>query len=157
MQEIERKFLVKSDDYKGQASKKTLFIQAYLNTHPERTIRIRISGDMAFMTIKGKSSENGLSRFEWEKEIAVSDAKELLELCEPGEIQKNRYLVQMENHTYEVDEFLEDNEGLVLAEVELETEEESFEKPEWLGVEVTGNLAYYNSNLIANPYKNWKK
>ena len=157
MQEIERKFLVKSDDYKEQASKKTLFIQAYLNTHPERTIRIRISGDMAFMTIKGKSSENGLSRFEWEKEIAVSEAKELLKLCEPGEIQKNRYLVQIENHTYEVDEFLEDNEGLVLAEVELETEEESFEKPEWLGEEVTGNLAYYNSNLIANPYKNWKK
>ena len=157
MQEVERKFLVKSDDYKEQASKKTLFIQAYLNTHPERTIRIRISGDMAFMTIKGKSSENGLSRFEWEKEIAVSEAKELLKLCEPGEIQKNRYLVQIENHTYEVDEFLEDNEGLVLAEVELETEEESFEKPEWLGEEVTGNLAYYNSNLIANPYKNWKK
>jgi len=157
MQEIERKFLVKSDDYKEQALKKTLFIQAYLNTHPERTIRIRISGDMAFITIKGKSSENGLSRFEWEKEIAVNEAKELLKLCEPGEIQKNRYLVQLGKHTYEVDEFLEDNEGLVLAEVELETEEESFEKPEWLGEEVTGNLAYYNSNLIANPYKNWKK
>ena len=157
MQEIERKFLVKSEDYKDQASKKTLFIQAYLNTHPERTIRIRISGDSAYMTIKGKSSENGLSRFEWEKEIAVSEAKELLKLCEPGEIQKNRYLVQMGNHTYEVDEFLEDNEGLVLAEVELKTEEESFEKPGWLGEEVTGNLAYYNSNLIANPYKNWKK
>jgi len=157
MQEIERKFLVKSDDYKDQASKKTLFIQAYLNTHPERTIRIRISGDSAFMTIKGKSSENGLSRFEWEKEIAVNEAKELLKLCEPGEIQKNRYLVQMGKHTYEVDEFLEDNEGLVLAEVELKTEEESFEKPGWLGEEVTGNLAYYNSNLIANPYKNWKK
>lgn len=154
MQEIERKFLVKSDDYKEQASKKTLFIQAYLNTHPERTVRIRISGDMAFMTIKGKSSENGLSRFEWEKEIAVNEAKELLKLCEPGEIQKNRYLVQLGKHTYEVDEFLEDNEGLVLAEVELETEEESFEKPEWLGEEVTGNLAYYNSSLIANPYKN---
>jgi len=157
MQEIERKFLVKSDNYKEQASKKTLFIQAYLNTHPERTIRIRISGDMAFMTIKGKSSENGLSRFEWEKEIAVNEAKELLKLCVPGEIQKNRYLVQLGNHTYEVDEFLEDNEGLVLAEVELETEEASFEKPEWLGEEVTGNLAYYNSNLIANPYKNWNK
>jgi len=157
MQEIERKFLVKSDNYKEQSAKKTLFIQAYLNTHPERTIRIRISGDMAFMTIKGKSSENGLSRFEWEKEIAVNEAKELLKLCEPGEIQKNRYLVQLGKHTYEVDEFLEDNEGLVLAEVELETEEESFEKPEWLGEEVTGNLAYYNSNLIANPYKNWKK
>jgi len=157
MQEIERKFLVKSDNYKEQASKKILFIQAYLNTHPERTIRIRISGDMAFMTIKGKSSENGLSRFEWEKEIAVNEAKELLKLCEPGAIQKNRYLVQLGKHTYEVDEFLEDNEGLVLAEVELETEEASFEKPEWLGEEVTGNLAYYNSNLIANPYKNWKK
>ena len=157
MQEIERKFLVKSDDFKNQASEKILFIQAYLNTHPERTIRIRISGDHAFMTIKGKSSENGLSRFEWEKEIAMTDAQELLDLCEPGKIKKNRYLIHVGDHTYEVDEFLEDNKGLILAEIELESEKESFEKPDWLGEEVTGNLKYYNSNLIRKPFKNWKK
>lgn len=155
MQEIERKFLVPSDDFKEQASKKTLFIQAYLNTHPERTIRIRISGEQAFMTIKGKSSENGLSRFEWEKEIPIEEAKELLELCEPGKIKKYRYLIQFGDHIYEVDEFLEDNEGLTLAEIELESEEEKFEKPDWIGEEVTGNLDYYNSNLIAKPYKTW--
>jgi len=156
MQEIERKFLVTSEKFKAQASKKTLFIQAYLNTHPARTIRIRISGDKAFMTIKGKSSESGLSRFEWEKEIPVTEAKELLKLCEPGKIEKYRYLIPFGDHTYEVDEFLEDNEGLVIAEVELESEEETFKKPDWLGEEVTGNLDYYNSNLIAKPYKSWK-
>ena len=155
MQEIERKFLVTSDDFKEQASKKTLFIQAYLNTHPERTIRIRISGEQAFMTIKGKSSENGLSRFEWEKEISIKEAKQLLELCEPGKIKKYRYLIQFGDHIYEVDEFREDNEGLTLAEIELESEEEKFEKPDWIGEEVTGNLDYYNSNLIAKPYKTW--
>lgn len=155
MQEIERKFLVTSEDFKKQASKKTLFIQAYLNTHPDRTIRIRISGEKAFMTIKGRSSENGLSRFEWEKEIKLGEAKELLKLCEPGKIEKYRYLVEFGAHTYEVDEFLEDNEGLFLAEIELDSEKEKFEKPHWLGEEVTGNLAYYNSNLIAKPFKNW--
>ncbi|SDS33263.1 CYTH domain-containing protein [Gramella sp. MAR_2010_147] len=157
MQEIERKFLVTSNKFKEQASKKTLFVQAYLNTHPERTIRIRISGDQAFMTIKGKSSENGLSRFEWEKQLTVNEARELLKLCEPGKIEKYRYLIPFGAHTYEVDEFLEDNEGLVLAEVELQSEEEEFKKPDWLGEEVTGNLDYYNSNLIAKPYRNWKR
>ena len=156
MTEIERKFLVKSNDFKKEASKKILFIQAYLNTDPERTIRVRISDDKAFMTIKGKSSANGLSRYEWEKEISVDDAKELLEICEPGKIKKYRYLVNAGNHTFEVDEFKEDNEGVILAEVELEKEDEAFKKPEWLGKEVTGDLDYYNSNLIANPYKNWK-
>ncbi|PTX44943.1 adenylate cyclase [Christiangramia gaetbulicola] len=156
MTEIERKFLVSSNDFKEEASKKTLFIQAYLNTDPERTIRIRITDDKAFMTIKGKSSENGLSRFEWEKEIPLAEAKELLKICEPGKIEKYRYHINHGDHVYEVDEFLEDNHGLVLAEVELEHEEEEFKKPEWLGKEVTGNLDYYNSNLISNPYKNWK-
>ncbi|MGA8854922.1 MAG: CYTH domain-containing protein [Christiangramia sp.] len=155
MKEIERKFLVKSDMYKQESNKKTLFIQAYLNTHPERTTRIRISDDKAFITIKGKSSESGLSRFEWEKEIDLKEAKELLKICEPGKIEKYRYHVDFGNHTYEVDEFMEDNDGLVLAEVELREENESFEKPQWLGEEVTGNLDYYNSNLISKPYKNW--
>ena len=155
MTEIERKFLVNSNDFKEEASKKTLFIQAYLNTHPERTIRIRISDDKAFMTIKGKSSENGLSRYEWEKEIPLKEAQELLKLCEPGKIEKYRYHVKVGDHMYEVDEFLGDNQGLVLAEVELEDEEEDFKKPVWLDKEVTGNLDYYNSNLITKPYKNW--
>lgn len=157
MTEIERKFLVDSDDFKKEASKKSLFIQAYLNTHSERTIRIRISDDKGFMTIKGKSSENGLSRFEWEKEIPLNEAKELLKLCEPGKIEKYRYLIEFGNHIYEVDEFLEENDGLILAEIELQQEDESFKKPSWLGKEVTGNLDYYNSNLITNPYKNWNK
>ncbi len=155
MTEIERKFLVKSDDFKEASRKKTHFIQAYLNTDPERTIRIRVTDDQAFMTIKGKSSENGLTRFEWEKEIELGEAKELLKICEPGKIEKYRYELDFGNHTYEIDEFLEDNSGLVLAEVELQDEEEHFEKPEWLGEEVTGNLAYYNSNLIAKPFKTW--
>ncbi len=155
MTEIERKFLVRSNDFKEEASKKTLFIQAYLNTDPERTIRIRITDDKAFMTIKGISSKNGLSRFEWEKEIPLNDAEELLKICEPGKIEKYRYHINYGDHVYEVDEFLEDNQGLVLAEVELQHEEEEFKKPDWLGKEVTGNLDYYNSNLIRNPYKNW--
>ncbi|GAA4310818.1 CYTH domain-containing protein [Pontixanthobacter gangjinensis] len=157
MTEIERKFLVRSEDYKQQARKKTLFIQAYLNTHPERTTRVRISDDKAFLTIKGKSSENGLTRFEWEKEIPVDEAEKLLKICEPGKIEKYRYHIEMGEHVYEVDEFLDDNAGLTLAEVELQEEEEDFLKPDWLGEEVTGNLAYYNSNLIAQPYKTWKK
>ena len=155
MTEIERKFLVKSDEFKKHADKKKLIVQAYLNTHPERTIRIRINDDEAFITIKGKSSKDGLTRFEWEKEIPVNEARKLLEICEPGKIEKYRYHVRVGDHTYEIDEFLEDNKGLVLAEIELEGEGEQFKKPDWLGAEVTGNLDYYNSKLIENPYKNW--
>ena len=155
MTEIERKFLVNSKEFKKEASKKTFFVQAYLNTHPERTTRIRITDDKAFMTIKGKSSENGLTRFEWEKEIPLDEAKELLQICEPGKIEKYRYHIHHGDHIYEVDEFLEENSGLILAEIELQEEEEKFKKPEWLGEEVTGNLDYYNSNLITKPYKNW--
>ncbi len=155
MTEIERKFLVTKEDYRNQADSRRLIIQAYLNTHPERTIRIRINDDEAFLTIKGKSSEDGLSRFEWEKDIPIEEARKLLKICEPGKIEKYRYEVKDGKHTYEVDEFLEDNQGLVIAEIELENEEEKFNKPEWLGKEVTGNPDYYNSNLLTNPYKNW--
>lgn len=157
MIEIERKFLITSEAYKKEASSKTLFIQAYLNTHPERTIRIRIQADKAFMTIKGNSSESGVSRFEWEKEIPVDEAQQLLKLCEPGKIEKYRYLVPVGQHVFEVDEFLGDNQGLSIAEVELNSEHERFLKPEWLGEEVTGQNQYYNSQLTINPYKNWKK
>lgn len=155
MKEIERKFLVKSNDFKRDTTKKKYFLQAYLNTDPKRTIRIRISDNEAFITIKGKSTADGLSRFEWEKPIDKEEAEKLLEICEPGTIEKYRHLVPEGKHTYEVDEFLGDNEGLVLAEIELEKEDESFSKPEWLGEEVTGNVDYYNSNLIIKPYNTW--
>ena len=154
MTEIERKFLITSEAFKSEASSKTLFIQAYLNTNPERTIRIRIKADKAFMTIKGKSSESGVSRYEWEREIPVVEAQELLKLCEPGKIEKYRYLVTLGQHVFEVDEFLGDNKGLSIAEVELKSEQEHFLKPEWLGEEVTGQNQYYNSQLTLNPYKN---
>ena len=157
MIEIERKFLITSEAYKNEASSKTLFVQAYLNTHPERTIRIRIKAEKAFMTIKGKSSESGVSRYEWEKEIPVNEAEELLKLCEPGKIEKYRHLVKAGAHVFEVDEFLGDNKGLTIAEVELARENEQFMKPEWLGEEVTGQHQYYNSQLTLHPYKNWKK
>ena len=156
MKEIERKFLVKSTDYKKHASRNYQIVQAYLNTDPERTIRVRINDKNAYLTIKGRSSENGVSRFEWEKEIPVEEARILLQICEPGKIEKLRYEVKEGNHVYEVDEFHEDNEGLVIAEVELEHENQDFHKPDWLGKEVTGKAEYYNSNLLTKPYKNWK-
>ena len=156
MLEIERKFLVKSDAFKAEAFKRSEIKQGYLNSHPERTTRIRIQDDTAFITIKGKSSESGLSRFEWEKEIPVNEALELLKLCEPGVIEKMRYLVKVDAHVFEIDEFFGENEGLVMAEIELKSEDDTFEKPEWLGKEVTGDNKYYNSQLCNNPYKNWK-
>lgn len=157
MVEIERKFLVKSEEFKTQASKKFRIIQGFLNTHPERTVRIRIRGDQAFLTIKGKSSKNGLTRFEWEKEIPVVEAEALMKLCEPGIIEKTRYLVEIKEHTFEIDEFFGENQGLIVAEIELHSENETFEKPEWLGEEVTGEIRYYNSQLSKNPFINWKK
>ena len=153
-QEIERKFLVKGD-YKSQAKKETRITQGYLSSVPERTVRVRIKGDKGFITIKGIGNASGASRYEWEKEIPVGEVKELLELCEPGVIDKTRYLVDAGNHTFEVDEFYGDNEGLTVAEVELSDENEAFEKPVWLGEEVTGDAKYFNSMLMKNPYKNW--
>lgn len=156
MQEIERKFLVISEDYKNQAFKQERISQGYLNSHPERTVRVRIKGETAFITVKGKSSESGLTRFEWEKEIPVQEAEELMKLCEPGKIQKTRYLIQAGEFVFEVDEFSGENTGLTVAEVELHTEDSEFTKPEWLGKEVTGDLRYYNSQLCLYPYCNWK-
>ena len=157
MIEIERKFLVKSNEYKTEAFKSSVIKQGYLNSHPERTTRIRILDKQAFITIKGKSSDSGLSRFEWEKEIPLDEALELLKLCEPGAIEKVRYLVKSKEFTFEIDEFFGKNEGLVIAEIELFSEEDTFEKPDWLGEEVTGENRYYNSQLCNHPYKNWKK
>ncbi|WNH08773.1 CYTH domain-containing protein [Thalassobellus suaedae] len=155
MIEIERKFLVKSDTYKEEAFKKNRIVQGYLNSHKERTVRVRLKGDKGFITVKGQSSKNGLSRFEWEKEINSSEVEALLKLCESGVIDKIRYEVKIKNHIFEVDEFFGDNEGLVIAEVELKSENETFEKPDWLGEEVTGDVKYYNAMLSENPYKNW--
>jgi adenylate cyclase len=155
-QEIERKFLVKNDSYKEQAVKATRITQGYISSVPERTVRVRIKGEKGFITIKGIGNESGASRFEWEKEIPVEEVKDLLKICEPGIIDKTRYLVPVGNHTFEVDEFYGDNEGLVIAEVELKDENEDFEKPDWLGEEVTGDVKYFNSMLMKNPYKNWK-
>lgn len=157
MIEIERKFLVKSDAFKIQASSKVRIVQGFLNTHAERTVRIRIKGELAFLTIKGKSNTSGTSRFEWEKEINVTDAELLLYLCEEGILEKTRYEISSGKHIYEVDEFFGANQGLIVAEIELNNEDETFEKPDWLGKEVTGTIKYYNSQLSKHPYKNWRK
>ncbi|MCG8410769.1 MAG: CYTH domain-containing protein [Bacteroidales bacterium] len=153
-QEIERKFLVKGD-FKSLAKKQTRITQGYLSSVPERTVRVRIKGEKGFITIKGIGSKSGASRYEWEKEIDPNEVKELLEICEPGVIDKTRYLVEAGEHTYEVDEFYGENEGLIVAEVELKSEDEAFVKPEWLGEEVTGDVKYYNSMLMKNPYTKW--
>ncbi len=154
-QEIERKFLV-AGDFKKDAFKATRITQGYLCSVPERTVRVRVKGEKGYITIKGIGSASGASRFEWEKEIPVEEVKQLLEICEPGVIDKTRYLVKSGEHTFEVDEFYGDNDGLVVAEVELHSEDEAFVKPEWLGEEVTGDAKYYNSMLMKNPYKNWR-
>jgi len=154
MQEIERKFLVRAE-YKHLASKSYRIAQGYLSSVPERTVRIRIKGDKGFITIKGKSNESGLSRYEWEKEIPLSEAQELLQLCEPGIIDKIRYEVEFEDQTFEVDEFYGENEGLTIAELELESEDSTFSKPDFLGNEVTGDNRYYNVQLSLKPYKHW--
>jgi len=155
MIEIERKFLVKSDAFKAQAFKETRITQGFLNTHKDRTVRVRVKGDTGFLTVKGKSSKNGLSRFEWEKEIPLKEAESLLLLCEPTIIDKIRFEIRVVQHVFEVDEFFGDNFGLIVAEVELATEKEAFEKPDWLGEEVTGDVKYYNSLLSKHPYNTW--
>jgi len=152
--EIERKFLV-NGEYKPVAHCKTDIVQGYLSSVPERNVRIRIQGDKSFLTVKGIGSASGMSRYEWEKEIPLHEAKELLALCEPGVIYKTRYYIKHGGHTFEVDEFHEDNEGLVVAEIELISEDEVFEKPAWLGREVTGNKSYYNAHLARHPYTSW--
>lgn len=156
MLEIERKFLVNSEDFKSQASHKNQIAQGYLNSNPERTVRVRVKGESGFLTIKGKGNDTGMTRFEWETEISLAEAKNLIQLCENGVIDKIRYEVEIGNHTYEVDEFFGDNEGLIVAEIELKSEDEDFEKPNWLGQEVTNDERYYNAYLSNNPFKNWK-
>lgn len=155
-QEIERKFLVK-EGYKQYAYTHTRITQGYLSSVPERIVRIRINGEKGFVTIKGILSYSGLSRYEWEKEIPVLEAEELLALCESGIIDKTRYLIQVGKFTFEVDEFYGENEGLIIAEIELSSEEELFDIPFWLGKEVTGDRRYYNSKLARSPFSKWEK
>lgn len=155
MLEIERKFLVKSEAFKEQSNKQIRIVQAYLNSHPERSVRVRVKGESGILTIKGKGSASGASRFEWEKAISLADAEALLPLCEKGSINKTRYEIPIGKHLFEVDEFYDDNKGLIIAEVELQSENEIFEKPDWLGAEVTGDNKYYNSQLVSHPFKSW--
>ena len=153
-QEIERKFLV-DGDFRSEAFKAVRITQGYLSSVPERTVRVRVKDDKGYITVKGIGDESGVSRFEWEKEIPVDDARELLRICEPGVIDKTRYLVDVGRHTFEVDEFYGENEGLVVAEVELASEDEAFEKPDFISQEVTGDIRYYNSQLRKRPYTTW--
>jgi len=153
-QEIERKFLVQGD-FKQHSESSKRITQGYLSSVPERIVRIRIYGEKAFVTIKGITNVSGISRYEWEKEIAVSEAHELLKLCEPGIIDKTRFLIKAGQNTFEVDEFYGENQGLIIAEIELKSEEEVFEKPDWLGEEVTGDKRYYNSKLAKKPFNTW--
>ncbi len=152
--EIERKFLV-GGDYKSQSSKSFSIKQGYLSLSGISVIRVRIKGERAFITIKSALAEGKIKRHEWEYEIPMEDAEEMLALCENPVIEKTRYLIDYGGHLFEVDEFYGDNDGLVIAEIELEDEDELFDRPDWLGDEVTGNVRYYNSFLSMHPYKEW--
>ena len=153
-QEIERKFLV-TGEYKSTEYEQSRIVQGYISSARGRTVRVRIRNGKGYLTIKGASDASGLSRYEWEKEIPLNEAEELMKLCEPGVIDKTRYLVRSGRHTFEVDEFYGENEGLVVAEVELTSEDEAFEKPDFIGREVTGDVRYYNSQLMKHPYTVW--
>lgn len=153
--EIERKFLVVGDAYKRQAYASSYIKQGYICSERGRTVRVRLRGDCGYLTIKGPSTDNGLSRYEFEKEITLDEARELFKLCEPGIVEKTRYLVRSGNHTFEVDEFHGDNEGLVMAEVELAAPEDPIVKPDFIGQEVTGDRRYYNSQLRQHPFTTW--
>ena len=152
--EIERKFLV-SGDFRPFVTESSRIVQGYLCSSSGKTVRIRIRGEKGFLTIKGPTLPGSCSRFEWETEIPLKDAEELIGLCDSGVIDKIRHLVKAGDHVFEVEEFYGDNRGLVVAEVELSSEDEAFERPSWLGREVTGDRRYYNSCLLSNPFCNW--
>lgn len=153
--EIERKFLVKGDAWRSLA-KGVPYRQGYLNSAKERTVRIRTVGDKAFLTIKGLTV--GATRAEYEYEIPMADCNAMLDtLAEKPIIDKKRYKIQYEGLTWEIDEFFGENQGLIVAEVELQSEDQQFKKPEWIGQEVTGDPRYFNANLISNPYTKWAK
>lgn len=156
-QEIERKFLVDAD-FKKEAYDAIRITQGYLSSMPQRVVRVRVKGEKGYLTIKGEADASGVSRFEWEKEISLQEAQSLLQLAEPSIIDKTRYLIKNTDgkHIWEVDEFHGNNDGLVIAEIELSTENDPFDKPEWLGKEVTGDKRYYNAYLSKNPFNTWK-
>lgn len=151
--EIERKFLVKNDSFINEAFKKSRIVQGYICSDVSRTVRVRIREDEAFLTIKSAANERGWSRYEFEQPIAMKDAEELMKLCLSGLIDKVRHYVKFGNHTWEVDVFHGENEGLIVAEIELSSEDESFDLPEWAGEEVSGDPKYYNAMLAKYPYK----
>ena len=155
MIEIERKFLVKSDEYRSDAFKVQLLSQAYLNNNPEKSVRVRIVDNEGFITIKGPSYDGGLSRFEWEKKILIDEAVNLMKLCGDQLILKKRYFVKHNKIILEVDEFLNNNKGLVVAEVELKTASQKIVLPDWIAEEVTGVNKYYNLSLVNNPFNSW--
>lgn len=154
-QEIERKFLVTNDNFKTLSYDRKYLKQGFLNTDKERVVRVRVTDDKAFLTVKGISSNEGTSRFEWEKEIDKSEGEQLMLLCEPGIIEKYRYYHRIGEQVFEIDEFLGDNDGLIIAEIELNHVDEFFEKPNYIGEEVTGQEKYYNSNLSKFPFNIW--
>lgn len=156
-QEIERKFLVKDTSFRKMSFSRSHIVQGYICSARGRTVRVRIRDEKGYLTIKGPSNVAGTSRYEWEHGLPLSDAEELMKLCEPGMIDKVRYLVQSGNHVFEVDEFHGENEGLIVAEIELASENEPFEHPPFLGEEVTGQVKYYNSFLMKEPFCTWKK
>lgn len=153
-QEIERKFLVKGA-FKLHAYKQSRMMQGYICSTNGRTVRVRIADEKGYLTIKGPTNQSGITRYEWEKEILLSEAQELMKLCEGGIINKTRFYVRSGTHTFEVDEFYDANQGLILAEVELRAEDEAFVKPDFIGEEVTGDVRYYNSQLMKHPYSTW--
>tara|TARA_R110000787_G_scaffold6697_10_gene23312 strand:+ start:16546 stop:17019 length:474 start_codon:yes stop_codon:yes gene_type:complete len=153
--EIERKFLITNNDFIKDSFQKKYIQQGFLNSDKNRVVRVRIIDNKAYLTIKGISDKSGTTRYEWEKEILLIDAKELMKICEKGVIEKYRYYHKLGNHIFEIDEFLGDNEGLIIAEVELKDKNESYLKPSYLGKEVTGKEKYYNSSLSNRPFKNW--
>lgn len=155
--EIERKFLVIGNSYKQQAYAQISIMQGYICRIAGKSLRVRIANDKGILTIKGPSFDGGLSRYEWNKDISLDEAKELMHLCEPPLIWKTRYLVKSGKHTVEVDEFYGDNDGLVVAEIELEEENETYLKPDFIGEEVTGDKRYYNSRLTQHPYCEWRE
>lgn len=152
--EIERKFLV-CGEFRNEATEATEIVQGYLSSTPDRTVRVRIRGEKGYITVKGKAGGSGIERYEWEKEIPVDDARELLKLCEPFPLEKTRFLVPYGGHLFEVDVFHGANRGLVVAEIELGSADEAFEKPPWLGEEVSGDSRYYNSALSVKPFSRW--
>ena len=155
--EIERKFMVRGNSYRQLAYASDRIKQGYICSGHGRTVRVRLRGGRGYLTIKGPSLDGGLSRYEFEKEIAPDEAEQLFRLCEPGIIDKTRYLVKSGQHTFEVDEFYGENEGLVMAEVELSAPDEPYEKPAFIGKEVTGDRRFYNSHLRVNPFSAWGK